>query len=412
LYATPEATSYTEIQTSSLAYGLSYDEWDTLLEESYLLASINFSISDERSSRMTTTAANTNTKKPRPRSASYHRKNSSSSQSYCQSAGTYGSNNGSGSISISSGGGGGGDSLVSSSVIRDILTMKKHEKVSTKVLYLTLLLRDVLVLKKQLIIDGWRNIWIVKAPDVSRGLGMQLAYRLEDILECERGMSGRMVQKYVECPLLVSKRIPFEGKSVELRANLPYTSEAIEDKKPRRPKSAHILSSQASASRETPVQMPSILSTNKDPVTANPQLLFTKPQENTSFAANNTGSNTSTTKCEEETPLCRRQRHKFDIRVWVLVTSFEPCNLKAFVYTAVYGRCCAIPYNDSIEELSNHFIHLTNYSVQKKGVVPTSTLAASTNISENTIQSDRAVHETEAELLLSKYYLINQYNTL
>lgn len=69
------------------------------------------------------------------------------------------------------------------------------------------LLNRMKVLRKQFNIDGMKNIWIVKAPDVSRGVGMQLLYRLDDILECERGMSCRTVQKYIENPLLASSKL-------------------------------------------------------------------------------------------------------------------------------------------------------------------------------------------------------------
>jgi hypothetical protein len=53
--------------------------------------------------------------------------------------------------------------------------------------------------------------------------------------------------------------------------------------------------------------------------------------------------------------------------VWVLVTSFEPSDLKAYVYTAVYGRRCRVPYTGCISQLNDNLVHLTNYSIQKKG---------------------------------------------
>jgi len=42
------------------------------------------------------------------------------------------------------------------------------------------------------------NLWVIKAPSVCRGIGVEVHYRLEDILHRCSGMGGRIVQKYVE----------------------------------------------------------------------------------------------------------------------------------------------------------------------------------------------------------------------
>ncbi|RLN71040.1 hypothetical protein BBJ29_008749, partial [Phytophthora kernoviae] len=52
---------------------------------------------------------------------------------------------------------------------------------------------------------------------------------------------------------------------------------------------------------------------------------------------------------------------KFDLRLYVLVTSFNP--LEAFLYDEGFVRLCTRPYEDG--DLSNIFIHLTNSSIQK-----------------------------------------------
>ncbi|GMF66635.1 unnamed protein product [Phytophthora fragariaefolia] len=52
---------------------------------------------------------------------------------------------------------------------------------------------------------------------------------------------------------------------------------------------------------------------------------------------------------------------KFDLRLYVLVTSFNP--LEAFLYDEGFVRLCTRPYEDS--DLSNIFVHLTNSSIQK-----------------------------------------------
>ncbi|CAH3895277.1 polyglutamylase complex subunit TTLL1-like [Pieris brassicae] len=56
---------------------------------------------------------------------------------------------------------------------------------------------------------------------------------------------------------------------------------------------------------------------------------------------------------------------KFDLRIYVLVTSFRP--LKAYMYRNGFCRFCSLKYDTSLTELDNIFIHLTNVSVQKYG---------------------------------------------
>ena len=123
---------------------------------------------------------------------------------------------------------------------------------------------------RQFSMDGLKNVWVVKAPEACRGLGIKVLHRLDQILELEKGMGGRTVQKYVENPLLA-----------------PFLSAA--------------------------------------------------PSQPVMF--------------------------KFDLRVWVLVTSFLP--LQAYIYSATYGRRCGAPYSTAVTSLTNDLAHLTNYSIQK-----------------------------------------------
>jgi tubulin polyglutamylase TTLL1 len=57
---------------------------------------------------------------------------------------------------------------------------------------------------------------------------------------------------------------------------------------------------------------------------------------------------------------------KFDMRLYVLVTSFRP--LKVYLYRLGFCRFCTAKYDTSIQELENMYVHLTNVSVQKHGV--------------------------------------------
>jgi hypothetical protein len=65
--------------------------------------------------------------------------------------------------------------------------------------------------------------------------------------------------------------------------------------------------------------------------------------------------------------------HKFDLRVYVLVTSYEP--LRVYVYKEGLARFASVSY-DTKAAKSNAFMHLTNYSINKKNenFVPNETL--------------------------------------
>lgn len=55
---------------------------------------------------------------------------------------------------------------------------------------------------------------------------------------------------------------------------------------------------------------------------------------------------------------------KFDLRVYVLVTSIEP--LRCYVHKNGVVRFASVDYTNNSETLKNRFIHLTNYSINKK----------------------------------------------
>lgn len=54
---------------------------------------------------------------------------------------------------------------------------------------------------------------------------------------------------------------------------------------------------------------------------------------------------------------------KFDLRLYVLVTSFRP--LKAYQYVHGFARFCNVKYTSDIGDLDNPFVHLTNVAIQK-----------------------------------------------
>lgn len=62
-----------------------------------------------------------------------------------------------------------------------------------------------------------------------------------------------------------------------------------------------------------------------------------------------------------ERPLCLKG-YKFDLRLYVLVTSFKP--LEAFIYRDGFARVSTHQYSLDPEDTENKFIHLTNSSIQ------------------------------------------------
>jgi tubulin polyglutamylase TTLL4 len=56
--------------------------------------------------------------------------------------------------------------------------------------------------------------------------------------------------------------------------------------------------------------------------------------------------------------------YKYDLRLYVLVTSFEP--LKIYLFKEGLVRLATVPYTTTKGSLKQRFIHLTNFSVNKK----------------------------------------------
>ena len=55
--------------------------------------------------------------------------------------------------------------------------------------------------------------------------------------------------------------------------------------------------------------------------------------------------------------------YKYDLRLYVLVTSFDP--LKIYMFKDGLVRLATVPYSTSKASLKQRFVHLTNYSVNK-----------------------------------------------
>jgi hypothetical protein len=83
-------------------------------------------------------------------------------------------------------------------------------------------------------------------------------------------------------------------------------------------------------------------------------------------------------------PQQQQRGAKFDLRVWVLLTACSSHKLEAHIFTQVYGRRCSAQYSSDVSRLHDRYVHLTNYSVQKKQKFgAAATASSSSNSSSN-----------------------------
>ena len=54
---------------------------------------------------------------------------------------------------------------------------------------------------------------------------------------------------------------------------------------------------------------------------------------------------------------------KFDLRIYVLVTSYQP--LTVYLYRSGFARFTHHRYSNKIDEIKNTYMHLTNVAIQK-----------------------------------------------
>ena len=58
---------------------------------------------------------------------------------------------------------------------------------------------------------------------------------------------------------------------------------------------------------------------------------------------------------------------KFDIRIYVLMTSIEP--LRLYIFEDGLVRFATRPYSNKMVDLVDNYIHLTNYTINKVSII-------------------------------------------
>lgn len=57
----------------------------------------------------------------------------------------------------------------------------------------------------------------------------------------------------------------------------------------------------------------------------------------------------------------KSDKRKFDLRQWVLVTSFRP--LTIYIFNSCYAKICGSEF--SLEDIKDKYKHISNFSIQK-----------------------------------------------
>ena len=60
------------------------------------------------------------------------------------------------------------------------------------------------------------------------------------------------------------------------------------------------------------------------------------------------------------------QGFKFDLRLYVVVTSYDP--LRVYLFSEGLARFATVPYDVSLRDLRDLNMHLTNYSINKESL--------------------------------------------
>ncbi|CAM9153163.1 unnamed protein product [Ectocarpus sp. 12 AP-2014] len=222
--------------------------------------------------------------------------------------------------------------------------------------------------------DGERNLWMLKPAGASRGQGVRVAWTLDQILYAQKTMGGRVVQKYVETPLLLPRpsqqtRTPGDSRHTYLRSSRGIA----------RADNLGSCARERRLGKESDKGMSKAdgvdtVGRGKIPIVASLEAVDTEPPsssgETTSPPRSPEGQGDDMsyhskhpTKNVDTNSGAFADARKFDIRTWVLVTGWSP--LEAFVFDECYLRVCPQSFTLAESRLDDQGVHLTNLSVRR-----------------------------------------------
>ncbi|CAN0167367.1 unnamed protein product, partial [Scytosiphon promiscuus] len=224
--------------------------------------------------------------------------------------------------------------------------------------------------------DGECNLWMLKPAGASKGRGVRVAWTLEQILHAQETMGGRIVQKYVETPMLLSRCSPYP--------QLPEDSARGRGRRGDNCRRHLQLCRRATAPGERPGlgSCARRQGLGKEGDCRAPTVTEASAAQNKKEGCPprlGVVTIAQTLPNDEVVSLSRspayRMRRmgiisressaakKFDIRVWVLVTSWTP--LEAFVFDECYVRVCPESFTLTESKFTDPGVHITNLSVRR-----------------------------------------------
>jgi hypothetical protein len=232
-------------------------------------------------------------------------------------------------------------------------------------------------------INGVCNVWVLKPGCGSRGVGVSLQYRLDAILR--KRSSGRIVQKYVESPLLLAS----DG-SVVVGGGRAATPVAVARPPPRDTSAAPSPSPSQWRQWMNRIPPPSVAMSPSPSLRGAGAALDSFPTASSRthdhrnvvvdsvvpvvepvvepVVALPSPTDGATQRTAPLSVAAALQRFKFDIRQLVLVTSWSP--LRVHIYDSFYLRFASHAFDMSVGGIGDKYAHICNYSVQKQNSAP------------------------------------------
>ena len=102
--------------------------------------------------------------------------------------------------------------------------------------------------------------------------------------------------------------------------------------------------------------------------------------------------------------------YKYDLRIYILVTCFEP--LKAYIFKEGLVRLATQPYTTAKGSLKKRFVHLTNYSVNKKAenYSKNKKTDATTIVKQNTASGSQPAEAPQRDVIAEAMAQVNKAN--